>query len=122
MPIRVFKNTKIPGHYPSQPMKVTASIWNGDSWATDGGRAKIDWSQAPFKAHFEDFNINGCPCDVNNNIEHCSSSKYWWNSRRFWNLNAVEQKLYEYVKKNYLYYDYCSDKARYPLPPPECNL
>ncbi|KAA8550615.1 hypothetical protein F0562_002299 [Nyssa sinensis] len=55
IPIRVFKNnTNIGVSYPSQPMQIEASLWDGDSWATDGGQTKTNWSHAPFKAHFQE--------------------------------------------------------------------
>ncbi|XP_010039133.3 xyloglucan endotransglucosylase/hydrolase protein 2 [Eucalyptus grandis] len=55
IPIRVFENLGAKGTYPTQAMKVAASIWNAQDWA-----GKIDWSNAPFTAHFQDFDIDGC--------------------------------------------------------------
>ncbi|CAK9159181.1 unnamed protein product [Ilex paraguariensis] len=124
IPIRVFKNnTNIGVSYPSQPMQIEASLWNGDSWATDGGNTKINWSHAPFKAYFQGFNVNGCPSINHNyysNIQHCSSSKYWWNTRNYWKLDSNQQRAYEAVRTKYMNYDYCGDRPRYPTPPPEC--
>ncbi|KAL2336795.1 hypothetical protein Fmac_011241 [Flemingia macrophylla] len=52
IPIRVFKNnSKVGVSYPTQQMRVMASIWNGEPWASNGKR--IDWKQAPFTAHFQ---------------------------------------------------------------------
>ena len=120
VPIRVFKNNKNIGvDYPLQPMHIEASLWDGDSWATDGGHTKINWTHAPFNAHFQGFGIAGCPVQ-NSDIQQCYSSKYWWNLEKYWKLDHRQQREYENVRKKYMNYDYCSDRPRYPTPPPEC--
>ncbi|KAM1569775.1 hypothetical protein ACFX10_034857 [Malus domestica] len=43
-----------------QPMSIKASLWNGDSWATRGGRDKIDWSKGPFTASLRNHKIDAC--------------------------------------------------------------
>ncbi|KAM3731602.1 hypothetical protein ACB098_12G176400 [Castanea mollissima] len=121
VPIRVFKNNKNIGvDYPSQPMHIEASLWDGDSWATDGGQTKINWTHAPFNAHFQGFGIAGCPVQNSSDIQQCYSSKYWWNLEKYWKLDHRQQREYENVRKKYMNYDYCSDRPRYPTPPPEC--
>jgi xyloglucan:xyloglucosyl transferase len=53
-PIRVLRNltATVPGYpFPAkQTMLIRASMWDGSGWATDGGRAKVDWSKGPFTA------------------------------------------------------------------------
>lgn len=126
IPIRVFMNYESIGvDYPSKPMQIEASLWNGESWATDGGQTKINWSYAPFQAHFQGFDINGCPAEaeavIDNTDQQCySSDLYWWNSKKFWKLDSTQRRKYDNVRKNYMNYDYCSDRARYPNPPKEC--
>lgn len=120
IPIRVFKNkTNIGVIYPSQPMQIEGSLYDGESWATDGGRTKTNWTQAPFRAHFQGFDIDGCPSQ-NSSIHHCYSPKYWWNRGKFWNLDSTQWREYEVVRKKYMTYNYCLDKPRYPIPPLEC--
>ncbi|KAL2540752.1 Xyloglucan endotransglucosylase/hydrolase protein 2 [Abeliophyllum distichum] len=127
IPIRIFKNnTNIGVSYPTQPMQIVASLWDGDSWATDGGQTKTNWSHAPFKAHFQGFNVNGCPLDIQNSLnilvqQQCYSSNYWWNDRKFWKLDKIQQKAYQQVRQKYMNYDYCSDRSRHPNIPPECK-
>ncbi|KAL2557059.1 Xyloglucan endotransglucosylase/hydrolase protein 2 [Forsythia ovata] len=127
IPIRIFKNNTNSGvSYPTQPMQIVASLWDGDSWATDGGQTKINWSHAPFKAHFQGFNVNGCPLDTQNSLniqvqQQCYSSNYWWNDRKFWKLDKIQQKAYQQVRQKYMNYDYCSDRSRHPNIPPECK-
>ncbi|XP_058114276.1 xyloglucan endotransglucosylase/hydrolase protein 2-like [Magnolia sinica] len=120
IPIRVFANkTNIGVGYPSKPMQVLASLWDAEDWATDGGQAKTNWTCAPFKANFQGFNVDGCK-SYDPNISPCYSSSLWWNSAEHMRLSPAQQILYEYVKKRYITYDYCSDKPRFPTPPPEC--
>ncbi|CAO2839929.1 unnamed protein product [Amaranthus hypochondriacus] len=123
IPIRYFKNNKNIGvSYPSKPMKIEASIWDGSSWASDGGKTKIIWSHAPFRAYFMGFNIDGCPIsNTRASIEPCNSSNYWWNIQKYWELNYSEQKDYEIVKHHFVTYDYCNDQNRHPTPPLECS-
>lgn len=120
VPIRVFKNNKKMGvSYVTHPMQIVVSLWDGQDWATDGGKTKTDWSYAPFKAQFQGFDINGCSSD-SSNIKKCYSLGYWWNSKQYWTLDPISQHEYEKVKKNYMYYDYCADTDRHPKQPPEC--
>ncbi|KAJ3691016.1 hypothetical protein LUZ61_020180 [Rhynchospora tenuis] len=119
-PIRVLKNlTRQGAEFPSQPMKIIASLWNGDSWATDGGLTKTDWSQAPFTAQFQGFDVAGCVTSTGNS---CASPSHWWNGAQYQALTLDQATAYENVKKNYITYDYCADRARYPTQPPECVL
>lgn len=122
-PIRVFKNNRNIGvDYPNQAMKVEASIWNGDSWATDGGQTKIDWTSSPFTAHFRGFGFGGCLSSTSYiNEQDCYDPyKYWWNQSKYWKLNHVQQNSYEHVRQNFMNYDYCNDRNRHPTPPIEC--
>ncbi|GER50638.1 xyloglucan endotransglucosylase/hydrolase [Striga asiatica] len=121
IPIRVFKNyTDIGVPYPTQPMQILSSIWDGSDWATDGGRTKVDWAFAPFMAHFQDFNVVACPLSSSENRENCYASNYWWNDKKYWKLSRNQQEEYERVMTQYLNYDYCDDRERFPTTPPEC--
>ncbi|KAK2662378.1 hypothetical protein Ddye_000952 [Dipteronia dyeriana] len=116
VPIRVFKNSTENGaSYPSKPMHIVASVW-GPSWT-----GHINWSQAPFQAHYQRFHVDGCVLN-DYDIPKCYSSKYWWNNNNLWKLNPQQRGSYQNVRHNYLTYDYCSDRSRYPEPPPECQF
>lgn len=121
-PIRVFKNKQSIGvAYPSRPLQIEASLWDGDSWATDGGQTKTNWSNAPFKAYFKGFHISGCGVQNPADIKRCDASSLWWNKEKYWNLDSSERSAYETVRKKYMNYDYCADRHRYPTTPPECS-
>ncbi|GAB2302067.1 hypothetical protein Dimus_036089 [Dionaea muscipula] len=121
IPIRVFKNNKkMKVGYPTQAMSIQGSIWCGDSWATDGGKTKTNWTHAPFLAHFEGgFHIDGCPADEGGtDVKSCySGRKYWWSSPSYWNLSPEEWSVYQLHKRKFITYDYCTDKSRNPVPP-----
>ncbi|CAN6477772.1 unnamed protein product [Victoria cruziana] len=119
IPIRVFLNKSNRGvAYPSRPMQVTASLWNGE-WATEGGKVGIDWRYAPFIASFRGFSVDGCAAE-GSRTQRCHLPKYWWNGGAYAGLSATQKAAYQRVRKKYLTYDYCSDRDRYPVLPPEC--
>ncbi|KAF2294280.1 hypothetical protein GH714_008808 [Hevea brasiliensis] len=41
-------------------MGIKISLWNGDNWATRGGKDKVDWSKGPFIASFRNYKIDAC--------------------------------------------------------------
>lgn len=93
------------GRYPSKGMIILGSIWNGEAWASEG--KKVDWSQAPFQANYKSFNILGCPFG-----KQCDSESFLWNRRERWQLNPEQQKAYENVKRNHIFYNYCSNPTQ----------
>ncbi|KAF8102583.1 hypothetical protein N665_0198s0281 [Sinapis alba] len=123
IPIRVFKNNEAHGvGYPkSQPMKIYSSLWEADDWATQGGRVKTDWSNAPFSAFYRSFNDVDC----------CSRTSIWnWvtcnansNSWMWTTLNPNQVGQMKWVQDEYMIYNYCTDYKRFPQGlPTECNL
>ncbi|KAF3778880.1 Xyloglucan endotransglucosylase/hydrolase protein 3 [Nymphaea thermarum] len=117
IPIRVFMNKGVA--FPSKAMQVMGSLWNGEDWATNGGKDKINWMYAPFTASFRTFSIDGCPAFQGG--PQCYSSKYWWNGGGYARLSLKQILAYRTIRKRLLVYDYCTDRRRYPVPPPECS-
>lgn len=121
VPIRVYKNNearKVP--YPRfQPMGVYSTLWEADDWATRGGIEKINWSEAPFYAYYKDFDIEGC--SVPGPAGCPANPKNWWEGSAYHQLTPVEARSYRWVRVNHMIYDYCTDKSRFPVPPPECS-
>lgn len=120
MPIRVYKNNEAKGvPFPKfQPMGVFSTLWEADDWATRGGLEKIDWSKAPFYAYYKDFDIEGCPAPGPSSC--ASNSANWWEGTSYQQLDALAARRYKWVRMNHMVYDYCTDKHRYPVTPPEC--
>ncbi|CAN4103428.1 unnamed protein product [Withania somnifera] len=129
-PVRVHSNLEHKGiPFPKdQPMGVYSSIWNADDWATQGGRVKTDWSHAPFVASYRGFEINGCECPTTvaapENTRRCSSSserRYWWDEPVMSDLSVHQSHQLIWVRANHMVYDYCTDTARFPVAPIECQ-
>ncbi|KAL2527880.1 putative xyloglucan endotransglucosylase/hydrolase protein 7 [Forsythia ovata] len=120
IPIRVYKNNEAKGiPYPKfQPMGIYSTLWEADDWATRGGLEKIDWSKAPFYAYYKDFDIEGCPMPGPSSC--ASNTNNWWEGAAYQALSPVEARRYRWVRMNHMIYDYCTDKSRYPVTPPEC--
>jgi beta-glucanase (GH16 family) len=121
IPIRAFKNNEetagVP--YPNRrPMRIISTLWNGEDWATDGGRVKTDWSQAPFVASYQSFEIDACSVSSNSSLP-CANN--WWDQSEFQSLNQHQLRRLQWVRKNHMTYDYCHDRSgRFSVTPAEC--
>lgn len=124
-PIREFKNLESKGvSFPkNQPMRIYSSLWNADDWATRGGLVKTDWSQAPFTASYRKFNAQACVW-TSSSGSSCSSNNP--SSNQAWlkqSLDSTGQARIQWVQKNYMIYNYCTDTKRFPQGlPPECTI
>ncbi|CAI9102780.1 OLC1v1001113C1 [Oldenlandia corymbosa var. corymbosa] len=128
-PIRQFKNMESSGiAYPKeQPMWLYSSLWDAEDWATRGGLIKTDWTQAPFVASYKNYSVQAClwspsssssSCNSNNNSDNSSSSSSWLNEA----LDSSGLERIKWAQKNYMIYNYCSDKIRFPQGfPAECS-
>ncbi|XP_021740185.1 probable xyloglucan endotransglucosylase/hydrolase protein 23 [Chenopodium quinoa] len=118
-PIREFRNLESMGiPFPkNQPMKIYSSLWDAEDWATQGGRIKTDWSKAPFRASYRNFNADACVS--RNGQSSCTSASPWMNQQ----LDATGQSRMRWVQKNYMIYNYCTDLQRFPQGlPKECTV
>ncbi|GMG98650.1 hypothetical protein Nepgr_000490 [Nepenthes gracilis] len=131
-PVRVHSNLEHRGiPFPKdQAMRVYSSIWNADDWATQGGRVKTEWSHAPFIASYKAFEIDACECPLPRaaaeNMKRCSSGsggvkRYWWDEPTMLELNVHQRHQLLWVRANHMVYDYCTDNARFPVIPVECE-
>lgn len=124
VPIRVFRNYQNKGvAYPNaQGMRAYTSIYDGDSWATQGGRIKINWSYAPFIAKFRQFRPKACFWNGAVSISQCATSSRvnWWTSPIYNHLNHAKKGQMKWARDNYLIYDYC--KKFNGQMPRECSL
>ncbi|CAK9322172.1 unnamed protein product [Citrullus colocynthis] len=125
VPIRVYRNHADKGvGYPRwQPMSLKVSLWNGDSWATRGGKDKIDWSKGPFVASFGDYKVDACIWRGNARFCRGESSSNWWHLPKYNTLSPSQRRLFKWVRKYHLIYDYCQDNLRFQNQlPKECSL
>lgn len=125
VPIRTYRNHADKGvAYPRrQPMSITTSLWNGESWATRGGKDKVDWSKGPFTASFRNYKIDACVWKGNPRFCREASPANWWNQDTSSSLTWAQRRLFRWVRKNHLIYDYCRDSKRFQNNlPMECSL
>ncbi|XP_031126784.1 probable xyloglucan endotransglucosylase/hydrolase protein 10 [Ipomoea triloba] len=122
VPIRTYRNHADQGvAYPmEQPTSAQICIWDGSSWAP----VKIDWSKAPFIASFKDYTIDACVWKGDPSDEcRADGPSNWWNQDRFSTLTPQQIEQYQWVMKDQITYDYCTDNQRFngsiPL---ECSL
>ncbi|KAI5414943.1 probable xyloglucan endotransglucosylase/hydrolase protein 23 isoform X1 [Lathyrus oleraceus] len=123
-PIREFKNMESKGiPFPkNQAMRIYSSLWNADDWATSGGLVKTDWSKAPFTASYRNFNANACTVS-SSGASSCSSTQANKNAWFSEELDSTSYRRLEWVRKNYMIYNYCTDIKRFPQGlPKECRM
>jgi xyloglucan:xyloglucosyl transferase len=124
IPIRMFRNNvNIGVDYPSQPMAVYSSIFDGSTWATRGGAVPVDYTKAPFVAAYQNFQIQGCQTSApgGSSLAACSSDTTgWWTQAAYDALDANQITQLRWVRQHYLQYTYCTDTSRYSPAPGEC--
>lgn len=121
-PIRIYPNIVATTGLPflhNQSMFVYATIWDGDSWATEGGRIKINWTHAPFTARYQEFIADACSNTATTSATECAAGK-WWNQASLQELDSSQISQMKTVQEKYMAYNYCTDTARYNVTPPEC--
>jgi len=104
--------------FPSKPMSLYATIWDGSSWATSGGRYKVDYKYAPYVAEFTDLTLQGCAggrpqaaaCDGAPGLGGADA------------MSPAQRSKMEAFRARYVTYGYCYDRLRYPTPLPECRI
>ncbi|GJV38570.1 xyloglucan endotransglucosylase/hydrolase 2-like protein [Tanacetum coccineum] len=121
IPVRVFNNHEAAGvPFPkSQPMRVYASLWNADDWATQGGRVKTDWTKAPFTASYRIFNANANKVGPNSKSTSSEHENQAWRTQ---DIDAAGRNRIRWVQNKHMIYNYCNDKKRFPNGlPVECK-
>ncbi|CAH9109645.1 unnamed protein product [Cuscuta epithymum] len=129
-PIRVHSNMEDKGiPFPGdQAMGVYSSLWNADDWATQGGKVKTDWTHAPFVASYTDFEIDACevpaavaPADHGKECSSSAEKRFWWDEPTMAEMNIHQSHQLLWVRANHMVYNYCTDTARFPVAPVECE-
>ncbi|GKA91083.1 xyloglucan endotransglucosylase/hydrolase 2-like protein [Tanacetum coccineum] len=121
IPVRVFNNHEFAGvPFPtSQPMRVYASLWNADDWATQGGRVKTDWTKAPFTASYRKFNARANKVGPNSKSTSSENENQAWSTQ---GIDAAGRNRIRWVQNKHMVYNYCKDNKRFPNGlPVECK-
>ncbi|WOK97519.1 putative xyloglucan endotransglucosylase/hydrolase protein 28 [Canna indica] len=121
IPIREAVRTQaMGGHFPSKPMSLYATIWDGSSWATLGGRYKVNYKYAPYVAEFADLVLHGCAVNPSDHKTVCQGSDaIAYDTIR---MSADQRTAMDKFRMKHMTYSYCHDRVRYPTPPSECTL
>ncbi|XP_051114595.1 probable xyloglucan endotransglucosylase/hydrolase protein 30 [Andrographis paniculata] len=123
IPIReIVRNAAMRGDYPSKPMSLYATIWDASSWATNGGKEKVDYTYEPFVAEFRDVVLHGCVVDPTDQIpsSNCTNDIAALTASPYSTITPAGRRSMKWFRQNYMYYSYCYDRVRYPVAPPEC--
>lgn len=110
VPVREMLRESMGGAFPSKPMSLYATIWDGSSWATSGGRYKADYRHAPFVAEFTDLVLQGCSTVPGSPGAGCSGD----------GAASMPRAEMGRFRRDRMTYCYCYDTVRYPVPPAEC--
>ncbi|KAJ8569813.1 hypothetical protein K7X08_006390 [Anisodus acutangulus] len=127
VPIReVVHNTAISSVYPSKPMSIIATIWDGSEWATHGGKYPIDYKFAPFITSMKGIELEGCIKQQNSSAtsscaRRSTSSLDPVDGEGFMKLSQQQMTGLNWARRKHMFYSYCQDTRRYKVLPPECT-
>ncbi|GJM97288.1 hypothetical protein PR202_ga14206 [Eleusine coracana subsp. coracana] len=125
------------GDFPSKPMAVYATIWDGSTWATDNGKYKVQYKRGPFTAEFSDLVLRGCPAGATTVVgQQKKKNNDYYLQQREWCAGAEFQLMTaEYAimtprkraemrrwRQKQMLYTVCYDTNRYPVAFPECDV
>ncbi|KAG1362006.1 Xyloglucan endotransglucosylase/hydrolase [Cocos nucifera] len=125
-PIReVVRSDAMGGEYPSKPMSVYATIWDGSTWATAGGAYKIKYKYGPFVAEFSDLVLRGCrvdPIQQRPSTDHCTEADAELMAADFAIMTPRKRAAMRRFRERYMIYSVCYDTLRYPNTLPDCTI
>lgn len=126
IPIREVKRTEaMGGDFPSKPMSLYATIWDGSNWATNGGKYRVNYKYAPYIAEFSDFVLHGCAVNpIDQSSSECVDSPDDDDSVSIPTgiISTADKAKMDGYRKKHLQYSYCYDRTRYSVPPTECVI
>lgn len=127
------------GDYPSKPMALYATIWDGSTWATDNGRYKVNYKRGPFTAEFSDLVLRGCPAAAvmrhedtaalqlqlgaaAENRDRCAGAEFELMTADYAIVTPRKRMEMRRWRQRQMLYTVCYDTNRYPAPFPECDV
>ncbi|XP_044494373.1 probable xyloglucan endotransglucosylase/hydrolase protein 33 [Mangifera indica] len=131
IPVREFPSTgAFSSVYPSKPMSVYVTIWDGSDWATHGGKYPVNYKYAPFVASMAEMEMTGCMSNetVLPNSNSCSKTSHSSSSRsdpvygqEFVSLSEQQITALQWARSKLMFYSYCKDISRFKVMPSECK-
>ena len=120
VPIREVKRTStMGGDFPSKPMSLYTTIWDGSKWATNGGKYGVNYKYAPYIARFSDLVLHGCAVDPIEQFPKCDEGAIEY-IRAAQEISLSERAKMEVFRRKHMTYSYCYDRTRYKVSLPEC--
>ncbi|XP_004297640.1 PREDICTED: probable xyloglucan endotransglucosylase/hydrolase protein 33 [Fragaria vesca subsp. vesca] len=122
IPVREFEHKS--SFFPSKPMTVYATIWDGSEWATHGGKYPVNYKNAPFTVSFAEMEISGCISNPSASAPSCSktsSSLDPVEGPEFVKLTNQQVSAMDWARGKLMFYSYCKDTSRFKVMPPECK-
>lgn len=123
-PIReVVRTAAMGAAFPSKPMSLYATIWDGSAWATLGGRYRVNYKYAPFVAEFADLAIQGCAVDpaADHAVASCGAGLGLGLGPGPLAVSAEQRSAMAAFRRAHTSYSYCHDRRRYPVALSECG-
>ncbi|XP_057962812.1 probable xyloglucan endotransglucosylase/hydrolase protein 28 [Malania oleifera] len=121
VPIREYTRTEaMGGDFPSKPMSLYSTIWDGSDWATNGGRYRVNYKYAPYIAQFSDLVLHGCavnPIELSSKCDIPPTS-----SPIPAGISPEQRPKMANFRNKHMTYSYCYDRIRYKAPPRECVI
>ncbi|XP_019227452.1 PREDICTED: probable xyloglucan endotransglucosylase/hydrolase protein 33 [Nicotiana attenuata] len=127
VPVReVVHNTAISSVYPSKPMSIYVTIWDGSQWATRGGKYPVNYTYAPFVTSIKGVELEGCVSQQNASAasacaRRSTSSLDPVDGEEFVKLSQQQMTGLDWARRKHMFYSYCQDTRRYKVLPPECT-
>ncbi|GER32254.1 xyloglucan endotransglucosylase/hydrolase protein [Striga asiatica] len=126
IPVReVIHNNGVSFVYPSKPMSIHTTIWDGSEWATHGGKYPVNYKFAPFVVSETRIQMEGCIANKITTSSSCSRSSLSSldpvDGERFAKLSSQQKTGLDWARRKHMFYSYCQDKPRYKVMPQECN-
>lgn len=126
IPIReVVRSDAMGGDYPSKPMLIYATIWDGSNWATSGGKHKVNYKYAPFVSDFSDLVLKGCRLDPIQQLPaaaQCSEAEIDTITADYSVMTSQKYDIMLQFRRENMVYSFCYDESRYPFTFPDCKI
>ncbi|KAF0911567.1 hypothetical protein E2562_011193 [Oryza meyeriana var. granulata] len=126
VPVReVRRSPAMAGDFPSKPMSLYATVWDASTWATSGGRYRVNYRYGPFVASFTDLALLGCrvdPIQMLSSSDACAAAEDALLASDLSVMTLEKQQAMRRFREHNMVYSYCYDTLRYPVPFPECDV
>ena len=128
-PIRYVRRTAdMGGDYPAKPMSVYATIWDASTWATSGGKYRVNYQYGPFVSEYTDLALVGCRADPIQELsstaseDQCSAADDEITNSGLATMTPEKMRKMLAFRERYMSYSICYDTLRYSVTPPGCEI